>query len=351
MNVVGGACRATDTMKAAPARRGPLPQALSTGHNPHLSRLLVTGASGTLGYNIVRHIAAQHPRTRIHALLRQPDPHLFADFPNVGQQRVDMTDVAAFTRATLDFEPNAIVHCAATGVRPSQISWFDVIDLNVSATVQLFRVSAEIPDCHFVHVSTGLVYDAQERPCHEGDPIDTLHPYGASKAASDCLLRAGAERLDRHLTVVRPFSFTGLHDGGGRLFPSLLRSALEGAPMKMSPGTQIRDFCAVQDVAEAVCVILEHGTTRARNIYNVGSGQSPTLRQLVESVAAQLGISVDLRFGELPFHPYEPMHLVANLDRIRSLGWQPRTNLAYAVWELAQTEFPRLTVKQPEQFL
>ena len=33
----------------------------------------------------------------------------------------------------------------------------------------------------------------QGRPCREGDPIDTLHPYGASKAAADCLLRAGAE--------------------------------------------------------------------------------------------------------------------------------------------------------------
>ena len=106
-------------------------------------------------------------------------------------------------------------------------------------------------------MSTGLVYGEQSRPCREGDPIDTLHPYGASKAAADCLLRAGAERLKRHLTVLRPFSFTGLHDGGDRLFPSLLRSALKGEPFSMSAGTQIRDFCAVQDVAEAVCLVLE----------------------------------------------------------------------------------------------
>ena len=106
-------------------------------------------------------------------------------------------------------------------------------------------------------MSTGLVYGEQSRPCREGDPIDTLHPYGASKAAADCLLRAGAERLKRHLTVLRPFSFTGLHDGGDRLFPSLLRSAVKGEPFSMSAGTQIRDFCAVQDVAEAVCLILQ----------------------------------------------------------------------------------------------
>lgn len=318
---------------------------------PHLARVLVTGASGTLGYNIVRHLAVTNPRTRIKVLLRRPDPHLFGDYPNVGQQKVDMAEIGRFTEAALDFHPTAIVHCAASGVRPSKISWFEVIDLNVSATVQLFRASCEIPDCHFIHISTGLVYDSQDRPCHEGDPIDTLHPYGASKAAVDCLLRAGADRLHRHLTIVRPFSFTGLHDGGDRLFPSLLRSALEGRPFPMSAGTQLRDFAAVQDVAEAVCVILEQGTEPARNIFNVGSGRSIPLGQIVNDVVRQLGLDVDIRFGELPFHPHEPMHLVADIDRVRSLGWQPRTNLAYAVWQLAQTQFPELAVRQPEQFL
>jgi len=318
---------------------------------PHLARVLITGASGTLGYNIVGHLAKTNPRTRIQVLMRRPDPDLFADFSNVGQQKVDMSEIGRFTEAVLDFQPTAIIHCAASGVRPSKISWFDVIDLNVSATVQIFRASCEIPDCHFIHISTGLVYDSQDRPCHEGDPIDTLHPYGASKAASDCLLRAGADRLHRHLTIVRPFSFTGLHDGGDRLFPSLLRSAVEGTPFPMSPGTQLRDFCAVQDVAEAVCSILEQSTEPARNIFNIGSGRSVPLKEIVTDVVQQLRLDVDFRFGELPFHRHEPMHLVADIGRMQALGWSPRTNLAYAVWQLARTQFPELTVREPEHFL
>jgi nucleoside-diphosphate-sugar epimerase len=291
-----------------------------------------------------------HPATSVRVLMRRMDDTLFADLANVDLEQVDIADTPRLTQSVLGFQPNAIIHCAASGVRPSKIDWFDLIRLNVTASIALFEASCEIEHCHFIHMSTGLVYGDQNRPCREGDSIDTLHPYGASKAAADCLLRAGAERLKRHLTVIRPFSFTGLHDGGGRLFPSLLRSALKGEPFSMSAGTQIRDFCAVQDVAEAVCLVLEEGTLPGRDVFNIGSGLSISLRGIVGSVCRQLGLEVDLRLGEMPFHPYEPMNLVADIHLARSLGWQPRTNLAYAVWQLAQSEFPELQVTQPEQY-
>ena len=318
--------------------------------HPHLARVLVTGASGTLGYNIVRHFGLAHPETSLRLLMRTPDVALFADIANVTMRQVDIADTPSMREAVLDFQPNAIIHCAASGVRPSKIGWFEMIRLNVSATVALFEASCEIDRCHFIHISTGLVYGEQDRPCREGDPIDTLHPYGASKAAADCLLRAGAEQLKRHLTVIRPFSFTGLHDGGDRLFPSLLRSAQKGLPLSMSAGTQIRDFCAVQDVAEAVCLVLEEGTIPGRDVFNVGSGQSLSLRSIVGSVCRQLGLDVELCVGVLPFHAYEPMHLVADIRLAESLGWKPKTNLAYAVWQLAQSQFPELRVTEPERF-
>jgi dTDP-glucose 4,6-dehydratase len=224
--------------------------------------------------------------------MRKPDPALFADLANVDWRQVDIGDTKELTKAVLDFQPSAIIHCAASGVRPSKIGWFDLIRLNVSAAIALFEASCEIDRCHFIHISTGLVYGEQDRPCREGAPIDMLHPYGASKAAADCLLRAGAERLKRHLTVIRPFSFTGLHDGGDRLFPSLLLAAQNGESFSMSAGTQIRDFCAVQDVAAAVCLILEEGTLPGRDVFNIGSGQSISLRGIVGSVCRQLGLDV-----------------------------------------------------------
>ena len=317
---------------------------------PHLERILVTGATGTLGYNIVRQLGKSHPESRLLALMRTLDETLFTDLPNVSIEQLDILNTDRVVEIIAAFAPNAIIHSAASGVRPSNIGFFELVDLNVSATLHLFRATCSLPDCHFINVSTGLVYGQQDRPCRESDAVNTLHPYGASKAAADCLLRSAAERLNRQLTIVRPFSFTGLHDGGDRLFPSLLRAAAEGKPFLMSPGTQLRDFCAVQDVVDAIQLILEQGDHPGRDIFNVGSGLSISLGRIVHSVAAQLSLPVDLSFGARPFHPLEPTQLVADISRTQALGWRPRINLAYAVWQLARAEFRDLNVTEPEQF-
>ena len=266
----------------------------------HKADILVTGATGTLGSNIVRMLAAE-PGYRVTAPVRSAQKPL----DGVRFVHLDLEDAAATRQLVTELRPAAVIHCAASGVRPSRPSWFSMLSFNVEATLRLFEASCLVPDCHFVYISTGLVYSSQGRPLRETDPIGTQHPYGASKAAADLLLQAGAAEFDRDLTILRPFSFTGLRDGGNRLFPSLIRAAAEQQPFAMSAGGQVRDFCAVQDIAEAVVDVVEKRRQQAPGharieTYNLGSGMELTLRELVEDVRCQLGLQVELQFGRIP---------------------------------------------------
>ena len=312
-----------------------------------MKRLLITGATGTLGFNITRLVAGARPDTPIVVAMRQPDSAPFFDLPNVTVARWDMFDAARTAELVRDAEPDAIVHCAAGGLR-ERMDAFDIVTANVDSTIELFRESCRLKECHFVHVSTGLAYREQGRPLREDDPIDTLHSYGASKAASDTLLRALASRLERHLTVVRPFSFTGIHDGGTRIFPSLLKCAHERRPFQMSSGKQVRDYCAVQDVANAILLVLLQDSAPRVDTYNVGSGSRVPLRDLVEDVVSKLDMEVTLSFSKESPKPPEPMHLVADTRRAqRELGWRAKTSIVRAVWELAAELYPNLRLRQP----
>ena len=92
--------------------------------SPHLERILVTGGSGTLGYNIVRALAHGHPESQVSVVLRTPDPTLFGDLPNVTVEQMDMLHTERVSELVRRLQPNAVIHAAASGVRPSSIGYF-----------------------------------------------------------------------------------------------------------------------------------------------------------------------------------------------------------------------------------
>ena len=310
-------------------------------------RVLLTGASGTLGRNLLEMIG-NNPSFEILSLLRfQSRP--VSRYSRVHETRLDFGDRGRVKALAADFRPQIIVHCAATGMDFPKSEWFDLIRFNVDFTVNLCESAAGAGVSHFIFVGTGLAYRPLPRPLREEDALDTLHPYGASKAAGDFLIRSAAVEFGLPLTVLRPFSFTGLGDDRNRLFPSLLRAAAAGVPMDLSAGRQVRDHLSARDVARGILAAMDAPPSPAvPGVYNLGSGSSLPVRQMVEGVVAELGLSVELNFGAKPPHRFEPEFLVADWSKAnRDLGWRPRHRLSHAVWELSRASFPGLDLREP----
>ncbi len=315
-------------------------------------RILLTGSSGTLGFHLLR-LLERKADLEVLALLRTNSREPKGS-PAMRFERIDFFDKAATRSLVADFRPTCVIHCAASGMQFPKPRWFDLIRFNVDVSLSLCECVSSIPGCRFVYVGTGLAYRDQGRPLRESDPLDTLHPYGASKAAADLLMRSAAAEFGVPLTVVRPFSFTGEGDDGTRLFPSLLRAAQEGRPLELSPGDQVRDHCSGEDIALGILAAAfpDNPTMPRTGIYNLGSGGTTSLRHLLEDIVSQLGLRLEMRFGARDYGRFEPMFLVADIERARNeLGWQPRRNLAYAVWQLAQGSFPSLELIKPEEWI
>ena len=314
--------------------------------------ILITGASGTLGRNIVA-ILSRDSRNRLILPLRK-EPKYFPDFdrPAIRAVTAHIQNMGQLRQLLDASKPAVVIHCAAAGLKPSRPTWFEMAAFNVDLSLRLFEATCGPDDCHFILVSSGLAYKEQGRPLRESDPLDTLHPYGASKAGADLLLRAAAAEFGRRLTVVRPFSFTGPYDAPGRLFPTLLQCARDRRPMGLTAGWQIRDFCGVEDIAAGIVQAMDAPPQTDGAVFNLGSGRSTTVRELVTEVCESLGLEVELRFGECEACPFEPRHLVADIQKARRvLGWVPRVSIAYSVWRLARQAFPDLAVREPESSL
>ncbi len=326
---------------------GPQPDSGARAH-----RVVVTGGTGTLGRHVLAQIAAWQ-NTEVLALVRRPPP-ASGRGGGLRYQQVDFESREALAEAIASFRPTSIVHCAAIGMQQPRPRLRELVRVNVDLSLLLCEVAATVPGCHLVFVSSGLAYRDQGRPLCEDDPVESQHPYGASKAAADMLVRTAAAELQLPLTVVRPFSFSGAGDTGSRLFPALLQAAAEHSPFKLSPGDQVRDHCAVEDIAAGIALVVarRRATDPKTEVFNFGSGSSLSLRDLIEGVVRELELEVTLKFRARDYAPFEPKFLVADIARARNLlSWQPQTNFAYAIWQLAHELCPSLKLNQPRRSL
>ncbi len=302
-----------------------------------------------LGQAIIKQLAGRNDVTLL-TLYRRDPPKSQIENIEVGTADLDRpNDMAPLLKA---FEPTVFIHTAASGMQIPRPATEELTDINTWMPVRLAEVVARMGHCSFVHLSSGLAYKDQGRPLREADPLDTEHPYGASKAEAEKQLQITAQQRGLRLTLVRPFSFTGGGDSGTRLFPSLLRSAIEQTRFEMSAGDQVRDHAGVDDIAAGVIAAACAASDTQTSAYNLGTGDTRTLRELVTSVIDQLDLNVDVAFGARPHAVDEPMFMVPDMTHTRkALAWQARENVAHAVWRLVQRSFPSLVTKEPARYL
>jgi dTDP-L-rhamnose 4-epimerase len=112
-------------------------------------------------------------------------------------------------------------------------------------------------------------------------------------------------------------------------------------PVVYEDGMQTRDFCFVEDVAEAN-LLAATGDGWDGQAVNVGSGTATAIRDLCAALADALGVRLDPVFpGE--FRPGEIRHLTADISRARAAGYRPVTGLAeglerYVAWIRRQAD-------------
>jgi dTDP-4-dehydrorhamnose reductase len=174
-------------------------------------RLLVTGAGGQLGHDVVRVATAAG------------DDVLAADHATL-----DVTDRDAVIGAVTTWRPDAVVHGAAwTAVDACESDPGRAFAVNALA-VRWIAEGCDLTGAHLVHLSTDYVFDGTlDRPYHEWDRTNPQSVYGASKLAGE----QEALALGPAATVVRTSWLSGEH--GPNIVKTVLRLAREGSAGSM----------------------------------------------------------------------------------------------------------------------
>ena len=206
-----------------------------------------------------------------------------------------------------------------------------------------------------VFSSTAATYGEPDIvPIAEDAPTRPTNPYGATKLAIDYAITSYCNAYGLGATSLRYFNVAGAYEGTGEnhitethLIPIVLQVAMGyrdkimmyGDDWPTKDGTCVRDYIHIRDLADAHVLALEANSPGTHQIYNLGSGDGYSVREVVEVCREVTGHPIPAEVA--PRRAGDPATLIASSEKIRkSLGWEPsRTDLRTIVedaWEFTR---------------
>ena len=189
-----------------------------------------------------------------------------------------------------------------------------------------------------LYISSYMYGVPDSLPIDEGHPVACRNPYSWSKRAGELLCEAYAADFGVPVVILRPFNIYGPGQSAHQLIPHILAQAMTGDTINLADLEPKRDWLWEGDLIEAMLKVLVTPTT-GLSMYNIGYGESVSVRQVVDAVLAQVGpreiISRDeVRKNEIPDCVCDARLFSKTFD------WQPTTNLEQGIAMLIKITKP-----------
>jgi UDP-glucose 4-epimerase len=275
--------------------------------------------------------------------------------------RLDIGDRPALESLTRDTRFDVVFHFAAKALIPESVrdpGFF--FQQNVASAITMLETLRAAGIRNFVFSSSAAVYGVPLRvPIDEADPKKPVNSYGETKLMLEQALEWYAKAYGWSVVAFRYFNAAGAAAGLGErhqpethIIPLLLQAAggerdsftIYGEDYDTPDGTCLRDYVHVLDIAQAHICAFEKLNRPGMWAFNIGLGQSYSVRQICATAEQVTGRAIPVRSGAR--RPGDPPALCASPVRMmRELGWKPRhSSLAEIIGSAWQWKKKRLSL-------
>jgi dTDP-glucose 4,6-dehydratase len=290
-------------------------------------KLLVTGGSGFIGCNFIRHMIAKYPAydiINLDKLTYAGNPDNLRDLeksPRYTFVKGDICDPSVVDQVMKNADQ--VVHFAAEShVDRSIADSSAFIRTNVLGTHTLLEGALRHKIKKFVHISTDEVYGSiMNGSFVETDRLTPSSPYSSSKASSDLLALSYHITHGLPVTVTRCTNNFGPYQYPEKLIPLFVTNLLEGKKVPVyGTGTNVRDWIYVLDHCKAVDFVLHNGSPG--EIYNIGGGAEKTNIEITDKIIELLGKDQSV-IEHVKDRPGHDLRYSLDCSKLMKMGWKP----------------------------
>ncbi len=298
-------------------------------------RVLITGGAGFIGTTLGSRLVDANDVVAFDNLHRNAlDGTPLAGHPRFRLVTGDVLDGDALREAAAG--ATHIVHCAAIAgvdtvraspvrtMRVNTIGTYNVLEAGLATASTLERViefsTSEVFGTHAVNAREGNVTTI-------GSVGEARWTYAVSKLAGEHMAHAYHDELGLPTVTVRPFNVYGPGQIGGGAIRAFIEAALGGRDLTIhGDGSQIRAWCYVDDMVEALLLCLERPEAVGQS-FNVGNARSTvTIYDLAQRIKRISGCPGQIVFR--PLHYADVEIRIPNIEKARELlGFEARVDL------------------------
>lgn len=298
-------------------------------------RVLITGGAGFIGSHIARRLIDRGDEVAIIDNFNDYyDPKLKRDrIATVLRDRKyalyegDIRDAELLNRIFERENIEKVIHLAAmAGVRNSIKDPALYADVNVVGTTRVLEAAKKRNVRNVVYASSSSVYGGNAKvPFSETDPVDKpISPYAATKRATELLAHTYSHLHGLKTTGLRFFTVYGPWGRPDMALFGFTSNITQGIPIDVyNFGEMSRNFTYVDDIVEGTITVLDADIPC--DVMNIGGDREETLLRFIELIEENVGKKAIKNL--LPMQPGDVPKTVADISKLRSLGWEPKTGI------------------------
>jgi nucleoside-diphosphate-sugar epimerase len=278
-------------------------------------KILITGSNGFIGKPLKKQ--------------SQAEGHEIVEFNTIDGD---------ISKTSLQFTGiNHVFHLAGKSFVPD--SWKDpkaFYDVNVTGTLNVLELCRKT-GAGLTYISSYVYGIPQHQPIGENHQLKPANPYGHSKMIAEEICQFYQENFKVNTTIIRPFNIYGAFQSDQFLIPIIIKQLFD----KSKPTIDVldlmpkRDYLFLDDLISAIITLFKKNKT---GIYNVGSGYSMSVEEIIKALMEVAGIQKkylskeEARKNEIP-------DVIADISKIkRDTGWKPGYTFKEGIAEILKRE-------------
>lgn len=289
-------------------------------------KIVITGASGFIGANLTRRLVALGHDVYLFLRPNCQTWRLNDVLGHVGTRFVQLQDIESLYITINEIKPDWIFHLACHGAYPWQTDWREMVETNLLGSINLMECASKIGVNAFVNSGCYSEYGSIFGSAPESQSVDPQNYYALTKSAQTMTARLSFKQKI-YLPTLRLYSVYGPWQSPQELIPNLILYGLKGTlpPMVEAASINTQDYVYIDDVIDAYLNVAEKSGGRdSCPIYNVGTGNQISIKELVDISISEFGLKAKNKL----LTSKNEVSAAADITKIRkTLDWYPSVEM------------------------